>query len=208
MSGTTVANEIFDRVLDGASPEVRSIVEDGLKAFGKDSSVVADKVKSDRLRKAFDALTRNMLDRIEGLNEQQMLFLCTGALADAVDLGEGPIQILDRGFYDQLLEAYRSVPTMPEEADYIFTAWDRARMIASDDLYALDPQTAGKRRPKKDADAAGAAVDPKQAREIATSIAPKLYEYERSPEAYAAARRKLFDALEVKVSGGPAVPAR
>jgi hypothetical protein len=152
--------------MDGCTPEVRAIVEDGVKAWGKDVAVVAEKIKSDRLRKAFDALTRSLLDRIEGLNDEQMLFLCTGALGDTVDLGEGPIVILDRGVYDGLMVAFKAAPTMPEEADYIFTAWDRARMIASDDLYALDPQTAGKRRPKKEV-VAGAAVDPKLAREQA-----------------------------------------
>ena len=168
MSETIVANEIFDRVLEGVSPEVRGIVEDGIKAFGKDSATnpaFTDKVKCDRLRKAFDALTRQLLDRIEALNEEQSLFLCTGALADQVDLGEGPIQLLDRGVYDGLMAAFKAAPSMPEEADYVYTSWDRARMIAADELYALNPQDSGKRRPKKDA--AALAADPKVARETA-----------------------------------------
>ncbi|HXC64746.1 MAG TPA: hypothetical protein VNZ67_10330, partial [bacterium] len=111
MSETIVANEIFDRVLEGVSPEVRVIVEDGIKAFGKDTAAnpaFTDKVKCDRLRKAFDALTRQLLDRIEALNSEQSLFLCTGALADQVDLGEGPIQLLDRGIYDGLMAAFQA----------------------------------------------------------------------------------------------------
>ena len=54
MSETAVANELFERVLDGISPEVRAIVEDGIKAYGKDTATnpsFTDKVKSDRLRK-------------------------------------------------------------------------------------------------------------------------------------------------------------
>ena len=192
MSGTTVANEIFDRVLDGASPEVRSIVEDGVKAWGKDSAVVAEKIKSDRLRKAFDALTRSLLDRIEGLNDEQMLFLCTGALGDVVDFGEGPINLVDRAFYDGLMAAFKTVPSMPEEADYIYTAWDRARMIATDDLYALDPQTAGKRRPKKEA-AAGGVVDPKLAREQALG---KRNAMVKELDAALPVFEKLFDAAK------------
>jgi hypothetical protein len=168
VSETIVANEIFDRVLEGVSPEVRGIVEDGIKAFGKDSATnpaFTDKVKCDRLRKAFDALTRQLLDRIEALNSEQSLFLCTGALADQVDLGEGPIQLLDRGLYDGLMAAYRAAESLPEDADYVYTSWDRARMIAADELYALNPQDSGKRRPKKDA--AALAADPKVARETA-----------------------------------------
>jgi len=168
VSETIVANEIFDRVLEGVSPEVRGIVEDGIKAFGKDSATnpaFTDKVKCDRLRKAFDALTRQLLDRIEALNEQQSLFLCTGALADQVDLGEGPILLLDRGIYDGLMAAFKAAPSLPEDADYVYTSWDRARMIAADELYALNPQDSGKRRPKKDA--AALAADPKVARETA-----------------------------------------
>ena len=168
MSETIVANEIFDRVLEGVSPEVRGIVEDGIKAFGKDTAAnpaFTDKVKCDRLRKAFDALTRQLLDRIEALNSEQSLFLCTGALADQVDLGDGPIQLLDRGIYDGLMAAFQAAPSMPEEADYVYTSWDRARMIAADELYALNPQDSGKRRPKKDA--AALAADPKVARETA-----------------------------------------
>ena len=198
LSETIVANEIFDRVLEGVSPEVRSIVEDGVKAFGKDSvanPAFTDKVKSDRLRKAFDALTRQLLDRIEALNEQQMLFLCTGALADQVDLGEGPITLLDRALYNGLLASYKAAPGLPEEADYVYTSWDRARMIAADELYALNPQDSGKRRPKKDA--AAVAADPKQAREVALGrrnafvkdldaalpVVQKLYENAQSVDA-------------------------
>jgi hypothetical protein len=168
VSETIVANEIFDRVLEGVSPEVRGIVEDGVKAFGKDTAAnpaFTDKVKCDRLRKAFDALTRQLLDRIEALNSEQTLFLCTGALADQVDLGEGPIQLLDRGIYDGLMAAFQAAPSLPEDADYVYTSWDRARMIAADELYALNPQDSGKRRPKKDA--AALAADPKVARETA-----------------------------------------
>ncbi|MGH7441899.1 MAG: hypothetical protein ACREKE_04410, partial [bacterium] len=169
MSGTAVANQIFDRVTDGVSPEVRGIVEDSLKIFAKDTATnpaITDKVKSDRLRKGFDALTRSLLERIEALNEEQALFLCTGALADQVDLGDGPITLLDRGVYDGLMNAYRDVASkLPEDADYVYTAMDRARMIAADELYALNPQDAGKRRPKKEA--GDAATDPKLARETA-----------------------------------------
>jgi hypothetical protein len=164
-----VANEIFDKVMEGLSPEVRSIMEDALKIFGKDpvsNPAFTDKVKSDRLRKGFDAVSRALIDRIESLNEHQQLFLCTGALADQVDLGEGPVTLLNRGVYDGLLEAYRDVPSkLPEQADYVYTALDRARMIAADELYALDPQQAGKRRPKKEA--GDPASDPKLARETA-----------------------------------------
>jgi hypothetical protein len=169
MSETTTVNQIYDRVLEGVSPEVKAIVDDGIKAYGKDPATnpaFTDKVKSDRLRKAFDALTRQLLDRIEALNENQMLFLCTGALGDTVDVGEGPVTLLDGGIYQGLLAAYRAADSLPESADYVYTAWDRARMIASEDLFGLDPQTAGKRRPKKEASADGT-VDPKQARELA-----------------------------------------
>ena len=169
MNETIVANEIFDKVMEGLSPEVRSIMEDALKIFGKDpvaNPAFTDKVKSDRLRKGFDAVSRALIDRIESLNDQQMLFLCTGALADQVDLGDGPVTLLNRGVYDGLLEAYRDVPSkLPEQADYVYTAMDRARMIAADELYALDPQQAGKRRPKKEA--GDATQDPKLARETA-----------------------------------------
>src|SRR5882724_4918847 len=153
MSGTAVANEISERVLDGISPEVRGIVEDGIKAYNKDIATnpsFTDKVKSDRLRKAFDALSRALIDRIEALNESQILFLCTGAIADEVTLpGERTTQLLDRGIYDNLLASMKRTPELPEEMDYILTSYDRARMIALDDLIALDPQQSGKRRPKK-----------------------------------------------------------
>jgi hypothetical protein len=170
MSGTAVANEIFERVLEGVSPEVRGIVEDGIKAYAKDTAQnpsFTDKVKSDRLRKAFDALTRALIDRVEALNDNQMLFFCTGAIADEVTLqGEPTAKLLDRGLYDQLMETFKRSPELPEEMDYILTSWDRARMIALDELIALDPQASGKRRPKK-ADPNAATEDPKALKEQA-----------------------------------------
>ena len=53
MSETAVANEIFEKVLEGVTPEIRAIVEDALKTFAKDPATnpsFTDKVKSDRLR--------------------------------------------------------------------------------------------------------------------------------------------------------------
>ena len=115
MSETAVANEIFDRVLEGISPEIRSIVEDGVKAYAKDTAQNAsftDKVKADRLRKGFDALSRALIDRMEALNDQQMLFLCTGAVADEVSLsGEAPVKLLDRAIYDQLMAIFKRTPS-------------------------------------------------------------------------------------------------
>src|SRR5574338_320237 len=103
MSETTVVNQIYDRVLEGVSPEVRAIMDDGIKAYGKDTATnpsFTDKIKCDRLRKGFDAVTRQLLDRIEALNEHQMLFLCTRALADTVDVGEGPDTLLNTDLYN------------------------------------------------------------------------------------------------------------
>ncbi len=201
MSGTAVANQIFDRVMEGVSPEVRGITEDSLKIYAKDTAAnpaITDKVKSDRLRKAFDSLTRSLLERIEALNDHQMLFLCTGALADQVDLGEGPVVLLDRGVYDALLEAYRDVASkLPEDADYVYTAIDRARMIAADELYALNPQEAGKRRPKKEA--GDAANDPKLARETAIGRKNACV---RDLDAVVPALQKLLEAAQ-SVDHGP-----
>jgi hypothetical protein len=180
--------------LDGVSPEVKAIVDDGIKAYGKDSATnpaFTDKVKCDRLRKGFDALTRQLLDRIEALNDNQMLFLATGALADTVDVGEGSVTLLDGGIYDALMTAFKAAPDMPEEADYIYTSWDRARMIAADELYALNPQDSGKRRPKKDA--AAAAADPKQAREVALG---KRNGYVKELDAALPVMQKLFEAAK------------
>ena len=194
MSETTVANEIFDRVMEGVSPEIRSIVEDGVKAYGKDiatNPAFTDKVKSDRLRKSFDALTRSLIDRIEALNDHQMLFLCTGALADVVDLGDGPVTFLDKAIYDGLMAAFKAAPGMAEDADYVYTAWDRARMIAADELYALNPQDSGKRRPKKDA--AAAASDPKVAREMAMG---KRNGYVKELETAIPVIQKLFESAQ------------
>lgn len=205
MSETTAANQIFDRVLEGVSPEVRAIVEDGVKTYGKDSVAnpsFTDKIKSDRLRKGFDALTRQLLDRIEALNDNQMLFLCTGALADSVDLGEGTVTLLDRGVYDGLMSAYKAVDQLPEAADYVFTSWDRARMIAAEELYGLDPQTAGKRRPKKEASADGT-VDPKQAREQAMGKRNGLV---KDLDMALPVFGKLFEAVQA-VDPGPAKQA-
>ena len=131
------------------------------------------------------------MDRIEALNDQQMLFLCTGALADQVDLGDGPINLLDRALYDGLMASYKAAPDLPEEADYVYTSWDRARMIAADELYALDPQQAGKRRPKKDA--ALAAADPKVAREAALG---KRNAFVKDLDSAMPALQKLFEAAQ------------
>lgn len=192
MGETAVANELYERVLDGISPEVRSIVDDGIKAYAKDTATnptFSDKVKSDRLRKAFDSLTRALIDRLEALNENQMLFFCTGALADEVSLpGEAPVKLLDRGVYDSLLQIIKNVPQLPEDLDYILTSYDRARMIALDDLIALDPQQTGKRRPvKKEA----AADDPKALREQAMGKRNQLMQ---ELDAVSPMLEKLFEA--------------
>jgi len=181
--------------MDGVSPEVRTIVEEALKIFGKDpvtNPAFTDKVKSDRLRKGFDALTRALLERIEALNDNQMLFLCTGALADQVDVGEGSVTLLDRGVYDALMVAYSDVSAkLPDDADYVYTAWDRARMIAADELYALNPQEAGKRRPKKEA--GDAASDPKLAREMAIG---KKNAHVKDLDSVLPVVQKLFEAAQ------------
>jgi hypothetical protein len=80
---------------------------------------------------------------------------------------------------------------MPEEADYIYTSWDRARMIAADELYALNPQDSGKRRPKKDA--AAVAADPKMAREVALG---KRNGYIKELDLALPAIQKLFEAAQ------------
>src|SRR6185436_1986852 len=100
-------------VLEGTTPECRVIVEDGLRAYTKDTATnpsFTDKVKCEKLRKTFDSLTRNLIDRkLDSLNDAQMLFLCTGALADEVQVpgkpGEPEItaKLLNRDFYDALL---------------------------------------------------------------------------------------------------------
>ncbi|MES2201498.1 MAG: hypothetical protein V4498_04530 [candidate division FCPU426 bacterium] len=164
MNEAVSTENIYEKVMEGVSPEVRGIVEDGLKIYAKDAgqnATVTDKVKADRLRKSFDALSRALMDRVEALNDPQMVFLCTGALADTVALnGEGTVTLLDRGVYDGLTKAFKSASELPEEADYALSTIDRARWIAMDELQALDPQATGKRRPKK-AEGGAAADDPK-----------------------------------------------
>jgi hypothetical protein len=202
MSETLVVNEIFERVLDGISPEVRGIVEDGIKAYSKETAsnpAFTDKVKSDRLRKAFDALSRALIDRLEALNENQILFFCTGALADEVTLpGEATAKLLDRGIYDALLAIFKRTPELPEEMDYILTSYDRARMIALDDLIALDPQATGKRRPvKKEA----SAEDPKAMREQAMGKRNQLL---KDLDAVNPLLQKLFETFQ----NGDSTPGR
>lgn len=151
--------------MEGITPECRAIVEDGLRAYTKDTATnpsFTDKVKCEKLRKSFDSLTRNLVDRkLDSLNDAQMLFLCTGALADEVQVAGKPgepeitAKLLNRDFYDSLMAEFTKVRDLPEEMDYILPTVDRARMIAMGDLFALDPQATGKRRPqapKKDGD--------------------------------------------------------
>jgi hypothetical protein len=177
MADTTVmTNEIYEKVMEGVSPEVRGVVEDGLRAWTKDPATnpsFTDKVKCEKLRKAFESLCRTLLERQpETLNPSQQLFINTGALADEVELaarpGEEPVvaKLLARAFYDKLAEAFGHVAELPEEMDYVLTTVDRARLIAMMDLYALDPQASGKRRPAMAAKKDG---DVKQQREMALS---------------------------------------
>ena len=176
MSDTAVANELYDLVMEGVTPEARAIMDDGIRAFSKDQEkfpTFTDKVKSQRLRKGFDAIQRQLLEKIETLNENQILFLSTGALADKVTVAadanqdEVTVDLLDRKIYDGLLDILRAVPELPEELDYIMTSLDRARMIAMEELVALDPQQEGKRRkkPEKTVDQ----NDPKYLKEQALS---------------------------------------
>jgi hypothetical protein len=158
MAETAVVNQIFEKTMEGITPECRAIVEEGLRAFAKDTAtnpMFTDKVKCERLRKGFDSLTRNLVDRkLDSLNDQQMLFLCTGALADEVKLESKPgepeivAKLLPRDLYDALMAEFKKTPELPEEMDYILPMVDRARFIAMGELFALDPQQAGKRRPK------------------------------------------------------------
>ncbi|HRU39354.1 MAG TPA: hypothetical protein P5511_05710, partial [Candidatus Goldiibacteriota bacterium] len=86
-TGTIAAGEAISRVYEGVPSDVQEIVNTALDFYGKEKSdagnKIEDVVKVNKLRNAYNTLVTCLInERLNKLNRNQMLFLCTGAIAD------------------------------------------------------------------------------------------------------------------------------
>src|SRR5579872_1381391 len=84
---STVTGAHYESLMKGVDAEVRQQVEDNIVFFcnDADTSAIAEKSRSDKLRRSYDKLVDWIVsNRLNELNSQQSTFLCTGAIGDII----------------------------------------------------------------------------------------------------------------------------
>src|SRR5580693_3025916 len=77
----SVTGTHYEQLMKGVDSEVRDKVEDFIRFFANDAdtSALAEKSRSDKLRNAYNALVDYIVSNLlNNLNPEQSTFLCTG----------------------------------------------------------------------------------------------------------------------------------
>src|SRR5512147_2562631 len=83
--------EAISKVFEGVPADVQQTVITAIEFFGREKSEAGNKiedvVKVNKLRNGYNTLVTSLInERLNKLNRHQMLFLCTGAIADSVEV--------------------------------------------------------------------------------------------------------------------------
>ncbi len=136
-------NEHFNALMQGAPEDLRKSMLEAIGTFSKPndaSSGINDKVKCDKLRAAFDQLQRYLLsNKLDSLNDQQKVFLVSGAVGDRVVAISSAFTLLEPKLYNQILKSVQEMDALPEWSECIYSTYDKYRAIATGELKPYDP---------------------------------------------------------------------
>ena len=118
--------EAINKVFEGIPADVQQTVITAIEFFNKEKSdagnKIEDVVKVNKIRNAYNTLVTTMLnERLNKLNRHQMLFLCTGALADSVEINGTKVELLDSKVYNELLNTFDKKDTHSPFATVVFS---------------------------------------------------------------------------------------
>lgn len=155
----TATGEAINKVFEGIPADVQQTVLTAIEFFGKEKSdagnKIEDVVKVNKLRNGFNTLVTTMInERLNKLNRHQMLFLCTGAIADSVEIGGNKVELLDKGVYDALLATFDKKEGS-NLGGVVFSVTEKMKALAEGKIELID--TSGKKKRSKDDK-----VDPKK----------------------------------------------
>ncbi|HET9869007.1 MAG TPA: hypothetical protein VFR02_00725, partial [bacterium] len=159
----TVSGTHYQELMKEVDAETRKQFEDGLIFFANDAdtSGMAEKTRADKLRTAYNLLVEFLVsNRLNDLNLEQRVFLCTGAIDDSVTVmvNNAPkvLALLPPEFYSLLLKTFSGPATLPYP---VFATMDKFTAIAQGELL---PLTMGEDRKK---DLRNSPQDQKRAKE-------------------------------------------
>lgn len=139
----SVTGTHYEQLMKGVDSGVRDKVEDFIRMFANDAdtSAVAEKSRSDKLRNAYNALVDYLVSNLlNNLNPEQSTFLCTGAIGDKITVQTEKetksIELLPAPFYDSLLKSFsgRNPETIPAPA---YCVVDKFMAIARNELVSF-----------------------------------------------------------------------
>ncbi len=139
----SVTGTHYEQLMKGVDGEVRGKVEDFIRFFANDAdtSALAEKSRSDKLRNAYNALVDYIVSNLlNNLNPEQSTFLCTGAIGDKITVQTEKetkaIELLPTHFYASLLKTFsgRNPETIPAPA---YCVVDKFMAIARNELVSF-----------------------------------------------------------------------
>src|SRR5579872_4194431 len=140
---STVTGAHYESLMKGVDSEVRQQVEDNIVFFSNDAdtSAVAEKSRSDKLRRSYDKLVDWIVsNRLNELTPQEAVFLNTGAIGDVITVQlpkeTKTIELLPNHLYESLLKTFskRTPETITPPAYCVF---DKFMSIARNELVSL-----------------------------------------------------------------------
>jgi hypothetical protein len=162
MEETQVAatGEAINKVFEGIPADVQSTVITAIEFFAREKSdagnKIEDVVKVNKIRNAYNTLVTSILnERLNKLNRHQMLFLCTGALADSVQINGNRVVLLDSKVYSELLNNFDKRDTHSLFSAVVFSTVEKMKALAEGKIELID--TSGKKKRSKDEK-----IDPKK----------------------------------------------
>ncbi|HJT25474.1 MAG TPA: hypothetical protein VJ873_12950, partial [bacterium] len=139
----SVTGTHYEQLMKGVDSEVRDKVEEFIRFFANDAdtSAVAEKSRSDKLRNAYNALVDYIVaNLLNNLNPEQSTFLCTGAIGDRITVQTEKetkhLELLPPPLYESLLKTFsnRNPETIPAPA---YCVVDKFMAIARNELVSF-----------------------------------------------------------------------
>ncbi len=139
----SVTGTHYEQLMKGVDSEVRDKVEEFIRFFANDAdtSAVAEKSRSDKLRNAYNALVDYIVPNLlNNLNPEQSTFLCTGAIGDKItvqtDKETKVIDLMPAPLYESLLKTFsgRNPETIPAP---VYCMVDKFMAIARNELVSF-----------------------------------------------------------------------
>lgn len=140
---STVNGTHYNELMKNIEPEVRQAVEDCIVFFANDAdtSALAEKSRSDRMRRAYDKLVDWIVgNRLNDLSKHEMVFLNTGAIGDTITVQlekeTKTIDLLPAPLYESLLKTF-SVRTLDMITPPAYCVYDKFLSIARNELVSF-----------------------------------------------------------------------